>query len=189
MSLDFTQIDSSWTLFLDRDGVINVEKPGTYVLNVNEFAFLDKSEQAIQMLSKIFGLILVATNQRSVAKELLTLNDLHDIHGYMVEEVMKTQGRIDKIYFCADMDDESPNRKPNPGMALQAKKDFTQIDFSKSIMVGNNLSDMRFARNAGMHSVFIASTQPATRFPHELIDARFNSLFEFALALQQLIKH
>ncbi len=187
--LDLNKIDKNWTLFLDRDGVINIEKPGTYVLNVNEFVFLDESQRALQILSKIFGLILIVTNQRSVAKELLTLDDLHDIHGYMTEEITKLQGRIDKIYYCADMDDNSPNRKPNPGMASQAKKDFPQIDFSKSIMVGNNLSDMRFARNAGMHSVFIPSTQPETAYPHELINARFNSLFEFALALQPLIKH
>src|SRR5436190_162236 len=111
--LNLKHIDKSWTLFLDRDGVINVEKHGTYVLNVEEFFFLDKADEAIQMLSKIFGLILIATNQRSVAKELLTLDDLHDIHGYMTEEITKVQGRIDKIYYCADMDDNSPNRKPN----------------------------------------------------------------------------
>ena len=68
-------------------------------------------------------------------------------------------------------------------MALQAKKDFPQIDFSKAIMVGNTLSDMQFARNAGMHSVFIPSTEPGTAFPHELIDARYDSLLDFANAI------
>jgi HAD superfamily hydrolase (TIGR01662 family) len=102
----------------------------------------------------------------------------------MLEEVVKENGRIDKIYYCADSHDESPNRKPNTGMALQAQKDFPTIDFSKSIMVGNSISDMQFARNAGMYAVFIASTDPETEFPHELIDARFNSLLEFANAIQ-----
>ena len=84
------------------------------------------------------------------------------------------------------LDNSSPNRKPNPGMALQAQEDFPQIDFSKSIMVGNKLTDMQFARNAGMHSVFIASTNPDISFPHNLIDARFNSLLEFANAIMCL---
>ena len=68
-------------------------------------------------------------------------------------------------------------------MALQAKKDFPQIDFSKAIMVGNTLSDMQFARNAGMHAVFIPSTKPDVSFPHELIDAGFDSLLDFANAV------
>ena len=184
MSFEFKQIDNSWTLFLDRDGVINVEKKDHYVLNPSEFIFLDGVTEAIKKLSKIFGLILIASNQRGIAKQLMTLEDLQNVHDYMLHEISQQNGRIDKIYFCADLDNSSPNRKPNPGMALQAQKDFPQIDFSKSIMVGNKLSDMQFARNAGMHSVFIASTNPDTPFPHEHIDARFDSLLEFANAIQ-----
>ena len=60
---------------------------------------------------------------------------------------------------------------------------FPEIDFSKSIMVGNRLSDMGFARNAGMHSVFLATTHPEIEFPHPSIDFRFNSLIDFANAL------
>lgn len=184
MSFNFSEIDNSWTLFLDRDGVINVEKKNEYVLNASEFIFLDGAQQAINILSGIFGLMLIASNQRGVAKNLMTLENLHDVHVYMMEEITKPNGRIDKIYFCTDFDNNSFNRKPNPGMALQAKKDFPQIDFSKSIMVGNKLTDMQFARNAGMHSVFIASTNPEILFPHEFIDARFDSLIQFATAIQ-----
>ncbi len=183
MSFHFSQIDKTWTLFLDRDGVINVEKKDAYVLNPSEFIFLDGVQQAVKILSEIFGLILIVSNQRGVAKKLMTLEDLHDVHAYMMQEFNLYNARIDKIYFCTDLENSSPNRKPNAGMALQAKKDFPQIDFNKSIMVGNKLSDMQFARNAGMHAVFIASTNPDTVFPHEHIDARFNSLLEFANAV------
>ncbi|RYZ62009.1 MAG: histidinol phosphate phosphatase, partial [Chitinophagaceae bacterium] len=75
------------------------------------------------------------------------------------------------------------NRKPNPGMAVQAKKDFPEIDFSKSIMVGNKPSDMRFGRAAGMYTVFLATTNPDQSYPHPDIDLRFNNLAEFAAAL------
>ena len=184
MRFNLTEIDHSWTLFLDRDGVINVEKKDHYVLNVSEFIFLDSVTEAIKKLSEIFELIVIASNQRGVAKQLMTLEDLHNVHDYMLEEITKHNGRIDKIYFCADLDNSSPNRKPNAGMALQAQKDFPQIDFAKSIMAGNKLSDMQFARNAGMHSIFIASTNPDIPFPHKLIDARFNSLLEFANTIQ-----
>ena len=184
MSFEFSQIDKSWTLFLDRDGVINVEKKDHYVLNPSEFIFLDGAIKAIKILSGIFELILIVSNQRGVAKKLMTLEDLYDVHAYMIEEITRHEGRIDKIYFCTDLDNSSPNRKPNPGMALQAQKDFSKIDFSRSIMAGNKLSDMQFAKNVNIHSVFIASTNPEISFPHELIDARFNSLLEFAQAIQ-----
>ncbi len=92
-------------------------------------------------------------------------------------------GRIDKIYYCSDLDDTSINRKPNPGMAFQAKADYPLIDFSKSFMIGNKLSDMQFGRNAGMNTVYLATTNPEVSFPHPDIDFRFNTLFEFALAL------
>lgn len=181
---DLKTIDNTYTLFLDRDGVINAEKKDAYVLNASEFIFLDGVQQAIKILSGIFGLMLIASNQRGVAKQLMTLKDLHDVHAYMLKEITKHGGRIDKIYFCTDLDNSNPNRKPNAGMALQAQKDFPLIDFSKSIMVGNKLSDMQFARNVNMYSVFIASTNPDVLYPHELIDARFNSLLEFAEAIR-----
>jgi len=181
--LDLKNINNSWTLFLDRDGVINVEKKGEYVLSPSEFIFLDGVPEAIKKLSSVFGVIVIASNQRGIAKGLMTVENLQDVHALMIEQILQQGGRIDKIYFCADMHDDSPNRKPNPGMALQAKKDFPQIDFSKSIMAGNKLSDMQFGRNAGMQTVFIASTNPETAFPHDLIDARFSSLAEFANVL------
>ena len=118
----------------------------------------------------------------------MTLQDLEDIHAYMLHEIEHAGGRIDKIYFCADLDSDSPNRKPNAGMALQAKADFDDIDFSKSMIAGNKLSDMGFGRNAGMHTVFIASTNPETAFPDEMIDARFDSLLSFAQSLAPLTK-
>ena len=88
---------------MDRDGVINIEKKDEYVLNPSEFIFLNGVTEAINILSKIFGLILIASNQRGVAKQLMSLEDLHNIHAYMLEEITKHNGRIDKIYFCADL--------------------------------------------------------------------------------------
>jgi histidinol phosphatase-like enzyme len=68
-------------------------------------------------------------------------------------------------------------------MAVRAKMNFPEIDFSKSIMVGNNLSDMHFGRNAGMYTVFIRSTRPQQEFPHPEIDLAFNTLEDFVKAL------
>ncbi|CAN5139872.1 N/A [soil metagenome] len=177
--IDYSLIDKSWTLFLDRDGVINKDKIGSYIFNRSEFEFMDRAAEAIKMLTNIFGITVIVTNQRGIGKGLMVFDDLHDIHTYMNEGISELGGKIDKIYFAPDLH-ESDNRKPFTGMALQAKADFPQIDFSKSVMVGNKLSDMQFGRNIGAATVFIASTDPDTAFPHKLIDERFNSLYEFA---------
>ncbi len=181
--LDLQQIDTSWTLFLDRDGVINHEKKMDYILHWSEFKFYDGVKEALEILNQQFGTIVVVTNQKGVGKQLMTLDDLNHIHYNMLAEIEAANGRIDKIYFCTDLEDTSPNRKPNHGMALQAKADFEAINFGRSIMVGNKLSDMNFGRNAGMQTVFLATTNPETGFPHPAIDLRFNSLIEFAKAL------
>lgn len=182
--IDLQQIDSTWTLFLDRDGVINIEKEGSYILNRHEFRFYDNAVSALEILSTIFGLVIVVTNQRGVGKNLMTLDDLHDIHALMQSEVHAGKARIDHVFYCTDTDNESQNRKPNPGMAFQARTLFPEIDFKKSVMVGNKLSDMKFGRNAGMKTVFVATTHPKTPFPSPYIDMRFNDLMDFALAIK-----
>ena len=181
--LELTDIDKSWTLFLDRDGVINEEKLGEYILHWNYFIFSTGVLEVFKKLTDAFGKIIIVTNQKGVGKGLMTQSALDTIHFEMQREVEIVGGKIDKIYACTDMDNESPNRKPNPGMAFQAKNDFPSIDFTKSIMIGNKLSDMQFGRAAGMHTVFVATTNPEIAFPHLLIDLRFSSLADFTRAL------
>jgi histidinol-phosphate phosphatase family protein len=181
--LNLQQVDKTWTLFLDRDGVINEEKLGEYVLHWNYFIFSKGVLQVFKKLSDAFGRIIIVTNQRGVSKGLMDQQALDTIHFEMQREVEIVGGRIDKIYFCTDLDNDSPLRKPAPGMAWLAKTDFPDIDFAKSIMVGNKPSDMRFGRNAGMATVFVATTNPDEPFPHADIDLRFNSLAHFAEAL------
>lgn len=179
--INFDSIDKTWTLFLDRDGVINGERKDEYVLRLQDFILFDGVLQALKILNEIFGVIVIVTNQKGVGKGLMTLNDLYAIHQHMMEQIESHHGRIDKIYYCTDLDNDSPNRKPQPGMAYQAQKDFPQIDFRKSIMTGNKLTDMQFGRAIGSKTVFIATTDPETPFPHPLIDTRFDSLLGFAM--------
>ncbi len=181
--LDLSTITREWTLFIDRDGVINNETVGEYVLHWEQFIFSKGVLQSFKKLSRVFGRLLLVTNQRGVGKGLMTKEALDSIHYEMQREIAVVGGHLDKIYFCTDIDNSSVNRKPNPGMAVQAKKDFPELDFSKSIMVGNKPSDMRFGRSAGMYTVFLATTNPDQAYPHHDIDLRFNNLAEFAAAL------
>ena len=183
--LDLKNVTNNWTLFLDRDGVINIEKHLDYVYHYGEFLFYEGAKEAIRYLSGKFKRIIVVTNQRGVGRELMTEQALLDIHNQMLADIEASGGRINKVYYCTSIDNAHPNRKPNPGLFHEAVKDYPDIAPSESIMVGNNLSDMEFGRNVGMHTVFVKTTNPEQPLPHPLIDLAFNSLADFAKALQQ----
>jgi len=182
--IDLKTINKEWTLFLDRDGVINDEKHMAYVNTWEEFIFYPGVKQAIKIFSEKFGLVFIMTNQRGVAKGLTKLEDLEIIHSNMLDELKAAGGRIDKIYFCTDMENTSPNRKPNPGMGLLAKKEFPQIDFAKTIMIGNTIGDMEFGRNLGIvTNIFLPTTYPNIKVQHPMVDLVFPDLLSVAKAL------
>jgi D-glycero-alpha-D-manno-heptose 1-phosphate guanylyltransferase len=182
-TLDLKDIDNNWTLFIDRDGVINHEKKDEYILNWNEFKFYDGVKEAFHTFGKKFGKVIVITNQRGIGRKLMTEVDLKEINDNMQAAIEEAGGRIDKIYYCTSTDSKNICRKPNPGMAFLAKKDFPAIDLSRSVMVGNKPSDMLFGRFAGVHTVFVKTTNPLQPFPHPDIDLAFDSLADFAKAL------
>lgn len=183
--LDLTKIDNTWTLFLDRDGVINHEKHLDYIHTWDEFVFYDGAKEAISIFAKKFKYIFVVTNQKGVGRGMTKLEDLHTIHQNMIKEIELVGGRITNIYFCTDLEETSPNRKPNPGMGLQAKQDFPDIDLSKAIMVGNTLGDMGFGRNLGINTVFLPTTRPEVDLHDERIDASYPTLIDFAKEIEQ----
>jgi D-glycero-D-manno-heptose 1,7-bisphosphate phosphatase len=178
--------DSDWSLFLDRDGVINKKRENDYVKCWEEFFFIPGSVEAIASFSKKFNFIGLVTNQKGVGLGLMTELDLNDIHLNMLKATQKSGGRIDEIFYCTDVDDNSNNRKPKIGMAIKAKNKFPRIDFTKSIMVGDQLSDMEFGRNAGMINVFLGISDFKVDFPSSLIDYQFENLFDFSLSLPNL---
>jgi len=181
--LDLDEIDKSWTLFLDRDGVINNEIQGAYVLHWKGFVFSTGVLNSFRKLSEAFGRIIVISNQRGVGKGLMTEEELQSIHYEMKREVEIVGGKIDALYYCTEKDETCFNRKPNPGMALQAMQDFSDIDPARSIMVGNKITDMQFGRAAGFHTVYVKTTNPEQPIPHPAIDLAFENLAGFAEAV------
>jgi len=168
------------TLFLDRDGVINTRLVDDYVKSIADFEFTDGFREALARVSGLFKNIVVVTNQQGIGKGLMTPGTLHDIHSHMIEEVKSAGGRIDKVYYCPDLKNSgSRNRKPEIGMALQAKRDIPAINFRLSVMVGDSESDLKFGRRLKMTTVYIdnGSTAP---LPDHLADYRFKSFADFA---------
>lgn len=171
---------ADWTLFLDRDGVINIEKKMDYIHTWDEFVFYPDAIEAIAIFAKLFKHIIIVTNQKGIGKGVTKVEDLEQIHHNMTAAISAAGGRIDAIYYCPDLDDDSPRRKPNAGMAFDAVRDFPAINLSRSFIVGNNISDMQFGRNAGMHTVFLRSTHPDIELPGGIADMEANSLLELA---------
>jgi histidinol-phosphate phosphatase family protein len=165
------RIDSDWTLFLDRDGVVNVRYHEGYIKSWAEFAFMPNAIERITALREVFKYIFVVTNQQGVGKGLMTEHDLQLIHLQMLlmlEEKNKTAlSVINRVYFCPSLTAANdPNRKPEIGMALQAQRDFQGVDFQKSMMIGDTISDMQFGRKAGMVTVFFGKGEVAETESH-----------------------
>ncbi|MEG2178645.1 MAG: HAD-IIIA family hydrolase [Bacteroidales bacterium] len=174
------KIDAHWTLFLDRDGVINQRYVDDYVKKADDFIFLNQAEYAIANLSKWFARIFVVTNQQGLGKGLMSEEDLNAIHTKMINAVQEVGGKIDAVYYCPDLKEQASfNRKPQGGMALKAKKAYPEIHFKQSVMVGDTFTDMLFGKRLGMLTVLIGSDPTALK-KAKYVDARFDSLADFA---------
>ena len=169
-------INKDWTLFLDRDGVINVRIVDGYVTKIDEFEFLPNVLDAFKIFNEKVARIIIVTNQQGVGKGIMKNEDVENVHLYMIQQVTNNGGRIDKVYFCPQLKSVADNyRKPNPQMAYFAKNEFPDIDLEKSVMIGDMDSDIEFGKNAGMKTVFVGDNELKTN-----PDDRFNSLYDFA---------
>lgn len=149
-------VDKSWTLFLDRDGVINRRLMADYVKTTAEFELLEGVAEAIKLATGIFGRIVVVTNQQGIGKGLMTERNLSEIHAYCLQMIQSAGGHIDRFYFAPELAAAgSTFRKPEPGMGLQAQQDFPEIDFERSVMIGDSDSDIAFGKRLGMKTVYI----------------------------------
>jgi histidinol-phosphate phosphatase family protein len=156
--------DLNSALFLDRDGVINRQIVGDYVRNLSQLELLPDAMNAIARLGRLFRYVLVVTNQQGIGKGLMSAEDVAKIHDHIIREATMAGGRIDRIYCCPSLEAAcDPNRKPDVGMGWQAKVDFPDINFRRSLMIGDSPSDMLFAERLGMKRVFIGSGKSACR--------------------------
>ena len=183
-------IDSGWSLFLDRDGVINIRIPGGYVQKWEQFEFLPGVTDALKILSGLFPRIIVVSNQQGIGKGLMTEQDLDTLHRNMIAEIERLGGRIDRIYHSPYLEqDGSLQRKPNVGMALMARKDFPEIKFKRSVMVGDSVSDMVFGKRLKMVNVFISGDIAQIRKIPHCIDFVYPDLISFAEAFSVMKKN
>ena len=155
------QIGRGPFLFLDRDGVLNRQRVGDYVRSWEQWEWIDGALEAVAVLSKRFRRIFIVSNQQGVSKGLFSEEALQEIHRRMLEDIRQAGGRIDRVYVCTDLADcGSTMRKPQTGMALLARQEFPEVDFSRSLMVGDSLTDMQFGFACGMQCFYLTNNNP-----------------------------
>jgi len=142
------------TIFLDRDGVINENRPD-YVKSWSEFRFLPGSREAIAKLTQAGHRLVVCTNQAGVARGTISLEAVYEIHRKMLDSIHEVGGKIEQVYFCPhEKEGDCDCRKPRPGMLLRAR-DELGLDMRGAVLIGDSLTDIRAALAAGIYGVLV----------------------------------
>lgn len=174
-------------IFLDRDGNINVEKD--YLYRVEDFEFEPGALEAIKIFKELKYLVVVVTNQSGVARGYYTEEDVQNLHRYLGEKSKEAGGSIDAFYYCphhpekgiGEYNKECNCRKPGPGMFLEAQKEL-DVDFEKSIVVGDKMSDVKSGENLGMRGILVRTGHGEKEETKAGVTTEvYDSLYDFAL--------
>ena len=137
--------------FFDRDGTINVNFGHVY--KPEDLVFVQGIPEAIRRYNEQSIPVIVVTNQAGIAKGYYSEADMHYFHKFMNGELIKKFGaHIDGFYFCPhhpDFTGKCSCRKPEPGMFLQAAKDW-DLFLPDCVMYGDKESDRLAAEAAGI---------------------------------------
>ena len=173
--------------FLDRDGVINVKAPeGQYVTRWEEVQFLPGVANAIGLLNKAGFRVIVISNQRCVAKGLVTSDQVEVLHQQICRELAGLGAVIDAVYFCPhETTPPCSCRKPAPGMLLQAAREH-EIDLGASWMIGDSEADVAAGKNAGCRTVLLDPRTNSSACAPDLIASSLLDATEKILELEGL---
>jgi D-glycero-D-manno-heptose 1,7-bisphosphate phosphatase len=174
------QSDYKKFVFLDRDGVINVER-GEYTTAIEQWQWAEGALEGIRLLTEAGFSIIVITNQACISKGIQTEEGLAKLHGYMIAVIRENRGDILRIYHCPHWTPDACDcRKPEPGMLLRAIEDFT-IDSGSTFFIGDAGSDMEAGRRAGVKTLFITGSKASEGFSDVIqSDFRAGNLLEAA---------
>ncbi len=176
------------TVFLDRDGVINEKMPEEkYVCSEADFHLLPGVPTAIANLNRAGIRVLLVSNQRGIALELMTSAAVERIHALLQRQLNMSGAHLDGFYYCPHEKNSCSCRKPLPGLFEQAVRDFPDIRADCSVMIGDSFSDIEFGRRLGMRTIWIRSCsshcKPGWDIAEDLANWRCSSLAEAVDAL------
>lgn len=142
------------TVFLDRDGTINRRIVGDWVSREEDFVLLPGVGETLAAWQRAGLRLIVISNQRGVEIGRLTAADVDRMHAYMASLLRPFGVRLDAIYYSPT--GSGPRAKPAPGMLLDAKRDFPEIDLGSSVMIGDALRDCAAGAAAGCKTILLA---------------------------------
>jgi D-glycero-D-manno-heptose 1,7-bisphosphate phosphatase len=137
-------------VFLDRDGVINENAaPHEYIRHWNEFRFLPNIADWIRIFNALDFLVIVITNQRGIARAMMTRESVDEIHRNMTRELAAQGAHIDDLFMCPHEEGLCDCRKPKPGMVIEAQAKWN-IDLAESLFIGDSHDDEALASACGV---------------------------------------
>lgn len=154
-NLNTNNLTKQPALFLDRDGVINVEKD--YLYKIEEFEFIEGIVALCKHYQELGYLIVVVTNQSGIARGYYTEDDFEHLTAWMKKAFKKQGVTIDAVYHCPhhpDISGACACRKPNPGMLLEAA-DAYDIDLEASLIIGDKERDIEAGIRAGLRESYL----------------------------------
>lgn len=140
-------------IFLDRDGVINVDK--AYVSKIEDFEFCEGVFETLRHFQSLGYLLIIVTNQSGIGRGYYSKKDFETLTAWMLQELLHVNIKIDAVYHCPHApEDKCACRKPKSGMFENAIKDHN-IDVTQSWMIGDKPSDIEAAQNAGIGNTIL----------------------------------
>lgn len=143
------------SIFLDRDGTINVEK--NYLYRFEDWEWTPGAKEAIKKFNQLGYRVVVVSNQAGIARGMYKSSDVDQLHSLLQRELACIGTTIDAFYYCPHHPDFSGNclcRKPAPGMLVQASLDLN-LDLARSWMIGDRLIDVQAGQAAGVQSLMV----------------------------------
>jgi len=148
--------DSDDVVFLDRDGVINADRPG-YIVSWKQFRFLPGSRAALKLLKERGYRVHIVSNQSAVGRGLMTRETLDDITARMLRAIRRHGGQIESVHYCTHRpEDNCDCRKPKTGLLRQVAHEFG-LDLGKVWLIGDKLTDMEVGNTMGCRTIFVKS--------------------------------
>jgi D-glycero-D-manno-heptose 1,7-bisphosphate phosphatase len=146
-------------VFLDRDGVINLER-GRYTCNPDDFILNEGVAESVKILNDSGFLVIVISNQGGIAKSLYTISDVLEIHQKFCDLLNETNAVIDDFFFCPHHDSISKClcRKPE-SLLFEKALALHNIDPAKSFMIGDSERDVKAAEKVGIKGIFIQANE------------------------------
>lgn len=188
--------DTNRAIFLDRDGTISPDEYG-YIRDPDGYSFYPETPEALGILKSLGYKLIVVTNQSGIARGYFGFDDLEKVHDKMRNLALEAGAPLDAVYFSPYFAEGSvapynvahEDRKPGIGMFRRARHEL-QINAAQSFMIGDRLTDIGFAKAAGLTSILLLSGNGTKELPKILEDKSRQPHFicENILAAAQLIQ-